>query len=43
MFIEELKEIQIETYIKRNSINEPFNIKILKQKKKTKSAKRYKM
>jgi len=30
MFIEKLKEIQIETYIKLNSINEPFKYQKLK-------------
>ena len=34
MFIEKLKEIQIEVYIKLNSINEPFKFQNSKTKKK---------
>jgi hypothetical protein len=39
MFIEKLKEIQIEVYIKLNSINEPFKFQNSKIKKNKKNAK----
>jgi hypothetical protein len=36
MFIKKLKEIQIEVYIKLNSLNEPFKFQNSKTKKKKK-------